>query len=123
MQPPAAEHGAHVLEDAPGLRHDVVAADELASLVDGDDAGDEEEPARFDRVREVRDRLRLPCYSKLTAHYAKWALRASKPPWKIWLAKKSVQCPCWSRSQSKVVNHSTKLPPPSVTGVTRSVAQ
>ena len=120
------EHGAHVLEHAARLRDDVVAADELAPLVDGDDAGDEQEAARLDGVREVRDRLGLAGDPELPARrhaQAKCALSASKPPWNTCEAKKSVQCPCWSRSQSNVVHHSTKLPPPSVTGVTRSVAQ
>ena len=120
------EHGAHVLEHAARLGDDVVTADELALLVDGDDAGDEEEAARLDGVREVRDRLGLAGDPQLTTgstHQAKCALSASKPPWNTCVAKKSVQCPCWSRSQSNVVHHSTKLPPPSVSGVTRSVAQ
>ena len=53
------EHGAHVLEHAPRLGDDVVTADELALLVHGDDAADEEEAARLDGVREMRDRLGL----------------------------------------------------------------
>ncbi len=79
------------------LRDDVVAADELPLLVDGNDAGDEQEPARLDGVREVRDRLGLAGDAELSAHrprQAKWALSASKPPWKTWEAKNSVQWPC-----------------------------
>ena len=66
--PAGGEHGAHVLEHAARLRHDVVAADELAPLVDGDDARDEQEAARLDRVREVRDRLGLAGDAELTTH-------------------------------------------------------
>src|SRR6187551_472211 len=52
----------------------------------------------------------------------KWALSASRPPWKTWLAKNPTQCSCLSRSQSNVVHHSTKAVPPSVTGDTLIVA-
>src|SRR4029077_14209251 len=51
--------------------------------------------------------------------HAKCAFSASKPPWKTSFAKNPSQWPTWSRSQSKVVHHSTKLSSPSVTGVTR----
>ena len=60
------ENGAHVLEHAARLDDDVVPADELALLVDRDDAGDEEEAARQDGVREVRDRLGLAGDTQLT---------------------------------------------------------
>ena len=67
VQPPAARTCAHVLEHAARLRDDVVSADELAPLVDGDDAGDEQEVARLDGVREVRDRLGLAGDPELAA--------------------------------------------------------
>ena len=66
------------VEHAAGLRHDVVAADELAPLVDGDDAGDEEEAVRLDGVGEVRDRLRLTGNAILTTHWLP-PLRAPGP--------------------------------------------
>ena len=45
-QPRRGEHGAHVLEDLPRLRDDVVASDEPAVAVDRDDPGDVEEARR-----------------------------------------------------------------------------
>src|SRR5581483_3650572 len=119
-------HRAHVLDHLPRLRDDV-AADHAPVRVDRHDAGYEQQVARPHRVRVVRDRLRLPRDPVLlaAAHqlcFAKCALSASRPPWKTSTAKKRSQRPIWSRSQSNVVHHSTKLRWPSVTGVTRIVA-
>ena len=53
------EHLLHVGEDGARLGDDVVAPDELAILVDGDDTADEQEVAGPNGVGEVRDRLGL----------------------------------------------------------------
>ena len=125
-QPAAFRHELHVPEHLPRLLGDVALADELPLGVERHDPGDEQQAARLDRVGVVAERLGHPLHTEflaVMAHPAKCAFSASKPPWKISFAKKPSQWPIWSRSQSKVVHHSTKLTFPSVTGVTRIVAQ
>ena len=116
----------HVPEHLPRLLGDVALADELPLGVERHDPGHEQQAARLDGVGVVAERLGHPLDAELLAmvtHPEKCAFSASKPPWKTSVAKNPSQWSIWSRSQSKVVHHSTKLWSPSVTGVTRIVAQ
>src|SRR5438067_11742243 len=62
------QHRADVDQRLTRLGHHVVAADEASFAVHRDAAGDEQEPARPDRVRVVAERLGLPGSADLLAH-------------------------------------------------------
>ena len=75
------QHALHDREDLARLGHDVVAADDGAGGVDGDDARDVERVARHDRVGVVADRLGQALDHDLAAlHEA--AARISSSVWR-----------------------------------------
>jgi hypothetical protein len=86
------QHQPHVPEDLPRLPGRIL-ADKLPLLVEGHDAGEEDQSARLNGVGVVADRLGHPLDAELFAMVAheKCPFSASKPPWKTSFANKPSQ--------------------------------